>query len=209
MKNSKISNLIKISLLGVIAFILMFVEVAIPVFPSFLRMDISDLPALLGAFALGPVAGVIIELIKNILHLLRTQTAGIGELSNFLGGAIFVFVSGAMYKHKKTKKNAVVSLLSGIILMSVLESALNYFVFLPLYETLLHFPIKEIVKMGHALNPSINSLNSFVVYSILPFNILKGVLVSVLTMGVYKSLSPILHREAENVVNKKAENVVK
>ncbi|PJI09208.1 MULTISPECIES: ECF transporter S component [Clostridium] len=209
MKNSKISNLIKISLLGVIAFILMFVEVSIPVFPSFLKMDISDLPALLGAFALGPVAGVIIELIKNILHLLRTQTAGIGELSNFLGGAIFVFVSGAMYKHKKTKKNAVVSLLSGIILMSVLESSLNYFVFLPLYETLLHFPIKEIVKMGHALNSSINNLNSFVVYSILPFNILKGVLVSVLTMAVYKSLSPVLHREAEGVVNKKAENAVK
>ncbi|URZ03784.1 ECF transporter S component [Clostridium felsineum] len=209
MKNSKLSTLIKISLLSVIGFILMFIELPIPIFPSFLKIDISDLPALLGAFAMGPIAGIIIELVKNVLHLLRTQTAGTGELANFIVGSMLVLVSGAMYKHKKTKTNAVISLSAGVIVMSVVASVLNYFIFLPLYETLLHFPIKEIVKTGHAINSSINDLNSFVVYSILPFNLIKGVVISVLTMVMYKRVSPMLHRETEKLGNKKVETMLK
>lgn len=203
LKNSKLSTLIKISLLSVIGFILMFIEVPLPIFPGFLKIDISDLPALLGAFAMGPVAGIIIEFVKNALHLLRTQTAGTGELANFIVGGVLVLVSGTMYKYKKTRINAVMSLSAGVVAMSVVASLLNYFIFLPLYETLLHFPIKEIVKMGHAINPAINDLNSFVVYSILPFNLIKGVMISALTMVMYKRVSPMLHRETELSSNNK------
>ncbi|WP_234122292.1 ECF transporter S component [Clostridium hydrogenum] len=198
MKNFKLSDLIKIALLGVIAFLLMFVAVPIPIFPSFLKLDVSDLPALVGAFSLGPVAGVLIELVKNLLQVPRTATAGVGELANFLIGASLVFTAGAMYKHKKTRGNAVLSLITGTVIMAVVGSLLNYFVLLPLYETALHFPIKAIVAMGHAINPSINGINSFVALAIFPFNILKGVIISCITMAVYKKISPVLHKEIEN-----------
>ena len=199
-QNQKLNLMVKISLLSAIAFILMFIEVAVPIFPSFLKLDISDLPALIGTFALGPIAGVAIELIKNILHgIFVGGTAFVGELANFLVGAILVYVSGFVYSHKKTKVNALIALVSGTIVMSIAATILNYFVFLPLYESVLHFPIKAVVAMGTALNPHITNLNSFVVMAILPFNLLKGVIVSALTMALYKSVSPLIHKEAEKL----------
>ena len=196
MKDQRLNKLIKISLLGAIAFLLMFIEFGLPMFPSFLKVDISDLPALIGAFAFGPVAGVIVELLKNLLHLVfKNSTAGVGELANFLVGAILVFVSGLVYKRSKTKKNAVISLIIGSLAMTIGACILNYFVFLPLYETVLHFPIKAIVAMGTALNSNIKDLNTFIVWSIAPFNLLKAAIVSAITLLIYKRVSPILHKQ--------------
>lgn len=195
MKDQKLNKLIKISLLSAIAFLLMFIEFGLPIFPSFLKVDISDLPALVGAFALGPVAGVAIEFLKNILHLVfRNDTMGVGELANFLVGAILVFTAGMLYKRKKTKNNALFSVIIGTIAMTIGAAILNYFVFLPLYETVLHFPIKAVVEMGKAINPNIKDLNTFIVWSIIPFNLLKGVIVSGITLLMYKRISPILHK---------------
>ena len=150
MRNEKLIKMIKITLLAVMAFLLMYIEVPLPIFPTFLTLDISDLPALLGAFALGPIAGVVVELIKNILHgLLASKTAFIGELANFLVGSVLVLVSGYIYKARKSKGGAVVGLLIGVICMSVFASILNYFVILPLYETVLAFPITAVVAMGY------------------------------------------------------------
>lgn len=199
MKDQKLNRLVKISMLSVIAFILMFIEVATPFFPPFLKFDISDLPALIGAFALGPVAGVAIELLKNILHgIFVGGTAFIGELANFLVGAVMVYVSGYIYNKRKSRGTAVTSLIAGTLTMTIVASVLNYFVFLPLYETVLHFPINAIVAMGSKINSSITDLNSFVVWAIAPFNLIKGIIVSTLTVLVYKSVSPILHKEGEN-----------
>lgn len=198
MKDQKLNRLVKISMLSVIAFILMFIEVATPFFPPFLKFDISDLPALIGAFALGPVAGVAIELLKNILHgIFVGGSAFVGELANFLVGAVMVYVSGYIYNKRKSRGTAVTSLIAGTLTMTAAASVLNYFVFLPLYETVLHFPINAIVEMGNKINSSITDLNSFVVWAIAPFNLIKGMLVSVLTMLVYKSVSPILHKEEQ------------
>lgn len=198
MKDQKLNRLVKISMLSVIAFILMFIEVATPFFPPFLKFDISDLPALIGAFALGPVAGVAIELLKNILHgIFVGGSAFVGELANFLVGAAMVYVSGYIYNKRKSRGIAVTSLIAGTLTMTVAASVLNYFVFLPLYETVLHFPINAIVEMGSKVNSSIKDLNSFVVWAIAPFNLIKGILVSVLTILVYKSVSPILHKEEQ------------
>ncbi|MFT8314501.1 MAG: ECF transporter S component [Clostridium sp.] len=200
MRNSKLNIMTKTAILSVIGFLIMFIEVPIPIFPSFLKIDVSDLPALVGAFALGPVAGIIIELIKNILHgIFNGQTAFIGELANFLVGAIFVGVAGAIYKRKKTRTNALIGLATGTIIMSIGASILNYFVILPLYEAVLHFPINAVVGMGRAVNPAIKNLNTFIVFAILPFNIIKGVVASVITMAVYKVVSPLIHKEAEKV----------
>lgn len=193
----KLSKLIKISLLGAIGFLLMYLDFAIPIFPNFLKIDLGDIPALIGAFAFGPLAGVLIELLKNILHgLFKGGTAGVGELANFLVGAVYVFVAGYIYKYKKTKYNAVVSLVVATLIMTVTASILNYFVFLPLYETVLHFPIAKVVKMGAKINPGIKDLNTFIIFAILPFNLLKGILASTVTVAVYKSVSRVLHEEA-------------
>ncbi|HEY8892764.1 MAG TPA: ECF transporter S component [Clostridium sp.] len=203
MRDEKLVRLIKISLLSVIAFLLMYLEVPLPIFPEFLKIDISDLPALLGAFALGPIAGVGIELFKNILHgLLATKTAFVGELANFLVGGVLVFISGYIYKARKSKGGAVVGLLIGVICMSIFAAILNYFLILPLYETVLGFPIKAVIGMGTALNHNIKDLNSFVVWMIIPFNLLKGVVISVLTLALYKRVSPILHKKNIQSKNK-------
>lgn len=200
MKNSKLNVMTKTAILSVIGFLIMFIEVPIPIFPSFLKLDLSDLPALVGAFALGPVSGIIIELLKNILHaIFKGNTAFIGELANFLVGAVFVGVAGAIYKRRKTRGNAIAALAAGTVIMSIAASILNYFVILPLYETVLHFPISAVVGMGKAINPAIKDLNTFIVFSILPFNLIKGVVVSVVTMAVYKAVSPLIHKEAEKM----------
>ncbi len=196
MRDDKLVRLIKISLLSVMAFLLMYIELPLPIFPEFLKIDISDLPALLGAFALGPIAGVLIELFKNILHgLLATKTAFVGELANFLVGSVLVLVSGYIYKARKSKGGAIVGLLTGVVCMSAFAALLNYFLILPLYESVLGFPITAVIGMGSKINPNIKDLNSFVLWMIIPFNLLKGVVISAMTLALYKSVSPILHKE--------------
>lgn len=197
MENKKLNRLIKISLLSVIAFLLMFLEFSLPIFPEFLKIDISDLPALIGTFAFGPAAGIGIELMKNILHGIfkGSSTMFVGELANFMVGSVLVLVSGIMYKARKTRMMACISLVAGTIAASIAAGIFNYYIFLPLYETVLHFPIKAIVGLGASINPKITDLNSFVVWSILPFNLIKYVLVSAITIVVYKSVSPVLHNE--------------
>ncbi|MFL0246176.1 ECF transporter S component [Candidatus Clostridium stratigraminis] len=194
MKNNKLNKLIKISLLGCIAFILMYIEIPLPIFPSFLRIDIGDLPALLGAFAFGPMAGVLVELIKNILYaIFKGNTALIGESANFIIGSVLVITTGIIYKKKKTKKGALLGLLAGGIAMTLAGAVLNYYVLLPLYETVLGFKISAVVGMGAAINHNVKDLNSFIIWIIVPYNILKVFVVSIVTLAVYKSVSPILH----------------
>ena len=196
MRDEKLLKLIKISLLSVMAFLLMYIEIPLPIFPDFLKIDVSDLPALLGAFALGPVAGVIIELFKNILHgMLAGKTAFVGELANFLVGGCLVYVAGYVYKMRKSKNGAIVALLIGTVVMSIFAGILNIYVILPLYEKVLSFPVTVVVKMGTAINPKIVDLNSFILWSIIPFNLLKGLVVSVVTLALYKRVSPLLHKE--------------
>lgn len=196
MKNKKLSVIIKISILSAMAFIIYLFEFPLPIFPAFLKIDLSDIPAMLGGFALGPVAGILIELIKNILNIVikGSGSAGIGELANFIVGSAYVITSGALYKHSKSKKNAAVSLTAGVLVMTLVASVANYYVFLPLYETVLHFPIEAMVQEGAKVNGLVKDFNSFVVYSILPFNLLKGFVVSMITFLAYKKLSPILHK---------------
>lgn len=196
MRDEKLVKLIKISLLSVMAFLLMYIELPIPIFPDFLKLDISDLPALLGAFALGPIAGVVIELFKNILHgMLATKTAFVGELANFLVGSCLVLVSGYIYKARKSKGGAIAGLLIGVICMSIFAGILNYFVVLPLYEKVLGFPVATVIEMGAKINHNIVDLNSFIIWSIIPFNLFKGIVLSAMTLALYKSVSPILHKE--------------
>ena len=131
-----------IALMAAISYILAFLEVPMPLAPSFARMDASDVPALLTACALGPMAGTVVELIKNVLQALSTSTGGIGELANFLMGASLVFTTGLIYKQKKTRKIAVVSCVAGSVAMGIMAAIMNYFVLLPMYQMLYFFPAR-------------------------------------------------------------------
>ncbi|MDP4146136.1 MAG: ECF transporter S component [Bacillota bacterium] len=200
MRNSRFNTLVKVSLLGAIGFLLMFLEFALPIFPSFLQIDISDLPALVGAFALGPVAGVAIELLKNILHaVFKGSPLFIGEVANFVVGGVLVFVAGSIYKRNRTKTNAIISMIIGVVAMSIVAVLTNYFVFFPLYASLVyHMPMSSFVQMGAQTNSHVKSMFTFMTLIILPFNIIKGVVISALTAVLYKSLSPIIQGKAVN-----------
>ena len=196
MKKDTTHNLTVAAMLSAVAFILMFIEFPIPMLiPAFIKMDFSDLPALLGAFALGPVYGVIISFMKNLLHIVikGTSTACVGELSNFILGAIFSAVAGYIYKHHKSRKTALIGAVAGAVAMGVLSVPSNYFVVYPAYVQFYHMPLEAILGMYQAILPSADSLIKCLILFNLPFTLVKGLLDAVLCMLIYKPLSPILH----------------
>lgn len=185
-------KLVKTSILSAIAFVVMMIEFPIPIFPEFLKIDLSDIPALIGGFSMGPIAGVAIELIKNVLHLFTTKSAGIGEFANFIVGAAFVFISATIYKKSKTKKNAMFSLAAGTVVMSVLAGFVNYFILIPLYEKVLNFPISAMIELASKITSVVVNLETLILFSIVPFNLLKGIIVSIVVFFLYKKVEPIL-----------------
>ena len=196
MKKDTTHNLTVAAMLSAVAFILMFIEFPIPMLiPAFIKMDFSDLPALLGAFALGPVYGVIISFMKNLLHIVikGTSTACVGELSNFILGAIFSAVAGYLYKHHKSRKTAIIGAVAGAVAMGVLSVPSNYFVVYPAYVQFYHMPLEAILGMYQAILPSADSLIKCLIIFNLLFTLVKGLLDAVLCMLIYKPLSPILH----------------
>jgi riboflavin transporter FmnP len=169
----------------------MFIEIPVLFFPVFLKLDFSDIPAIIGGFALGPVAGVFIELIKNLLHFVtKSNTGGVGEFANFLVGGGFVFVSSGIYYINKNKKNAVIGCIVGTIAMAVIGGFANYYILIPFYAKI--FPIEAVVQMGTVVNKSIIDVKTLIYYAIVPFNLLKGVIVSIITAILYKKVSIIL-----------------
>ncbi|MCR1899374.1 ECF transporter S component [Irregularibacter muris] len=193
---SATNRMVKISVLSVIAFIIMLFEMVVPFFPAFLKMDFSDVPALLGSFALGPVAGVIIQLLKNILHIVLrgTSTAGVGELSNFIVGGMFVFTAGSIYKMNKNKKYAMIGMIVATIVMSAVGILTNLYLVVPFYSKAMGIPLDAIVNMGTVANARIIDLKTLIIYGVTPFNIIKGVAISIVVTLIYKKLTPILHK---------------
>ncbi len=188
-------TMVKISVLAVIAFILMLVDFPLWFAPPFLKFDISDLPALLGSFAMGPMAGVIVQFMKNILKLVvsGSGTGGVGELSNFVVGSIFTYTAGYIYYKNKTKKSAAIGLTVGTLVMTVVISIVNYVFMIPFYAKVFGMPLNSIVEMGMKVNRYVTDFKSLIVFAVFPFNLLKGIIVSIITMLIYKRVSPILH----------------
>jgi riboflavin transporter FmnP len=185
----------KVGVLGAISAIIYMFDFALPFAPSFYKLDFSEIPVLLGAFSLGPVAGVAIEFVKVLLKLIikGTTTAGVGDLGNFLIGCALVLPAAVIYKKNKSFKSAIVGLIVGTIILAVVGSLMNYFVLIPFYVST-GFPLDKILAMGNAVNNNIVSLWTLVLYAVVPFNIVKGIIISIITMLVYKRLSPLLHR---------------
>ena len=192
METRKLSvrTMVSVAMLSAVAYVLMLIDFSVPLMPSCIKMDLSDLPALIGAYALGPVAGVLVCLFKNLLHLLVTRTGGVGELANFLMGAAFVLTAGAIYRFHKTKKTALLGCLAGSLVMGIAAALANYYILLPLFEQFM--PLDQLIASFEAYIPFIHSKRDIVLYNALPFNVLKGLAISLITMLSYKSLRPIL-----------------
>lgn len=196
--NGKMSTktIAKIGVLAGVATILMLFDFPLWFAPNFYKLDFSEVPVMLGTFALGPVSGVLIELVKILINFVLngTDTGGVGELSNMIVGCAFLIPAGLIYQRNKSVKSAIIGLLVGTLSLSVIGSMLNYYVLLPVYSKIYGAPIKVFIDMGKAINPSITDLKTFVLYAVVPFNLLKGTLISVIVLLVYKKLSPILHK---------------
>ena len=197
MNNKKKLNtkmITQIGMLGAIAVVLMLFEIPLPFAPSFYEIDFSEVPVLIGCFSMGPMAGVLIELIKIILNLCinGSVTAGVGELANFVIGCALVLPAAFIYKRKKTKKGAVLGLVTGTLFMTISGCFINAYVMLPTYAKAFGMPIEALVEMGSAVNASITDLFTFVMFAVVPFNLLKGVVVSIIVLLIYKKISPIL-----------------
>ena len=178
------------AVLSAISFVLAFFEFPVPLSPSFARMDLSDLPALIGAFAYGPMSGILIELVKNALQLLTSSTGGIGELANFIMGSSFVVTAGLIYKSHKTKKTAMIACLIASVTMGIVASIVNYFILLPVFEAFM--PLDQLIASFGEFIPFIKTKLDVVLFNAFPFNLLKGIGISIVTMLLYKRLSPIL-----------------
>ena len=195
-RSNRVRNLVVAGMLSAVAFILMFFDFPLPMLiPSFIKMDFSDLPALLGAFALGPVYGVIISFLKNVLHIFikGTSTAAIGELSNFILGAVFTFTAGMIYKKKRTRKGALAGALIGAAAMAVVGIFSNYFITYPAYSLFYGMTMEAILGAYQAILPSVDSILECLLIFNLPFTFMKGAADVVLCMLIYKPLSPLLH----------------
>ena len=178
------------AMLSAVAFVLMFLDFSVPVMPGFIKMDLSELPALIGTFAMGPACGVMVCLIKNLLHLLMTSTGGVGELSNFVLGAAFVLPAGLIYKAKKNRKSALVGSLVGAAAMAIISFPSNLFVMYPIYENFM--PRELIIAAYQAIVPAVKTLPQCLLMFNVPFTFVKALASVVITMLIYKKLSPIL-----------------
>ncbi len=186
----------KVGVLSAVATVLMLFEFPLWFAPNFYQLDFSEVPVLLGTFALGPVAGVAIEFVKILINFVLngTDTGGIGELANFIVGCSFIIPAGCIYKYKKSFGTAIVAMLAGTLTLAAVGSLINYYVLLPVYAKIYGAPIQAFVNMGNLLNPAITDLKTLVLYAVVPFNIFKGVVISSITLLIYKKVSPILHK---------------
>ena len=190
-KNKHLRAVCATGILSALAFVLMMIEIPLSfIIPSFIKLDFSELPALIASFAYGPVWGVAVCLLKNLMHLPIGTTGGVGELSNFLLGAVFVFIAGLIYKKHKSKKSAFLGSVLGAVVMSVIGIFTNYYIVYPIYTAFM--PMEAIIGMYHAILPSVDNLWEALIIFNTPFNKFKGLLDTLICMLIYKILSPIL-----------------
>lgn len=187
---SMVRKLTTTAVMAAIATILMYVEFPIPVMPGFIKLDFSELPALLTSFALGPWYGALVCLLKNLIHLPVTQTSGVGELANFLIGIFFVIPTGYIYKLHRSRKGALIGSLVGAVVMALISFPINYFIVYPFYTNFM--PMEAIIGAYQAILPRIHGLADALLIFNVPFTFFKGAIDVIITFLIYKRLSPII-----------------
>lgn len=189
---NKTRKLVGTAMLSAVGAVLMYIGIKLPFMPSFITLDMADLPALIGSFAYGPARGAVICVLKNLLHLLiqGSQTGGVGEISNALLGIFFVVPAGLIYSKMKTKKGAFIGALVGAVAMAVMSIFSNYYFVYPVYTNFM--PMEAIIAAYSAINPKVTNLWQALIMFNMPFTFMKGMISLAISMLIYKPLSPIL-----------------
>ncbi len=183
----KVRRITVTAMFAALATILMFFEIPVPFMPPFLKLDPSAVPILIGGFILGPVAGVAMVFVKAFVHFFSSTTGGVGELADFIITSSFVVMAAIVYRRHHTKKGAVLACLAGTTVLAIVGVLANKFLLLPFYSTVM--PLEAIFKACAAVNPLIKDTNTYLMYGVLPFNLIKGIAISLITFPVYKRMS--------------------
>lgn len=199
---SATTKLVVTAMLAAVAIVLQYIEVSVPLVPSFIKLDFSDVPELIGAFAMGPAYGVIIAAVKNIIHLPFGSSMGVGELSNFILGSALSVTAGLIYKYKKDRLGAILGVLIGSIVMALVSLPSNYFVVYPVYAQLFG-GMDLIIGMYKAILPvSDTLLKSLLIFNV-PFTFAKGIICAIITFIIYKPLSGLIYKLNSALTKKK------
>jgi riboflavin transporter FmnP len=182
------------AILAAISSVLTYLDFRLPFIPQFLWFDFSNLPALIASLAYGPFHGVAIELIKCLMHLVRTRTGGVGELATFITGISLVIPAGLIYARRRTRRGAILGMASGVVIMTVVAVFVNAYALLPFYSKISFIPMEELIATVTVIFPSADSLFGLVMFGLAPFNLIKGITVCLLTYILYKRFSRILHK---------------
>lgn len=188
--DQKVRRMAVIAMMGAVSAVLMFFSFNVPFMPSFIKLDFSELPALIATFSLGPSAGAMVCLIKNLVNLPFSTTGGVGELSNFLLGVFFVVPAGLLYLKKKSRKHALLGSFLGAMIMAALSTITNYYIVYPVYSNFM--PMDSIIQAYQIINPNVTDLWNCLLWFNMPFTFLKGMCSVLITFLIYKHLSPII-----------------
>ena len=187
-------NVAVMGMFGALAAVLMLFEIPLPFLaPSFYGLDVSEVPILVGTFALGPVAGAVMEVVKILIKLVLkpTSTGFVGEFANLVFGCSMVIPAGMIYQIHKTKKGAMAAMAAGTVIMAAVGVAGNALVMIPFYSNFM--PLENILAAGAAINPAVGNVWTFALFCVGPFNVVKGIVVSLITALVYKRASGVIH----------------
>ncbi len=187
--------MVKIGMLAGVGVVLMLLDFPLPIFPSFLKMDLSDVPAIIGTFTMGTWAGVVVELVKNLLKIIvGSKTSGVGELANFLVGIGYIIPLGMICKRNLSKQKVILACLIASVSMALVGGLLNYYAFIPLYAKVLGSSVDLFVNTAAKINSGIHDLRTLAIYAIVPFNLLKGIVMSFVGFGLFKALQPLFKK---------------
>lgn len=194
MQNKQMSTrkLVTIAMLAAVATVLMYLELPLPFLPPFLKLDISAVPVMIGSFLFGPAAGVCMAGVKALVHALSTQTGGVGELADFIITGSFALTAGLVYRRFHSHKGAKLAAVCSVGVITAVGCVANWFILLPFYRNIM--PIDAIIAACSAVNPAVKDAAGYIWFGVLPFNLVKGVIVCVLTFLLYKRLSGVMHR---------------
>ena len=186
-----------IAMFSALGGVVMLFEIPLPFAPPFYKIDLSELPVLMCTLYLGPVAGVTAEFLKVAVKVLikGTSTAFVGDFANFVVGISFILPASIVYHYRKTRKTAVIGLIVGTLCMTVFGSLFNAFYLIPKFSELFKLPVDAIIAMGNKVNSSITDINSLVLFAVVPFNLIKGTVVSIVTYLLYKRVEKIIFKE--------------
>lgn len=184
----------RVGVLGAIA-ALLFLIPGIPIVPPIYKLDFSTVPVLLGGFSLGYVPGLLILLVKDLVGLTNSSSMGVGELADFLASAAMMLTAVAIYRRHHSRRGALIGLIAGTAVMTAAAALINYYIVIPFYVAAMNMPAEAIVSMIGKVIPAVDSLPKLIAFATTPFNLLKGVVLSVITFLLYKRLSPLLKGE--------------